>query len=139
MVVIMVHWLVKRGIEHETALTELWERMTIERNGGLYREFLTKAVESQDDKFNTFSITDPAYTTYINIGFWKDVKSFDEAVGQYIAPPEKRRPLNGPLKDVEMQTLYLREFEFKIRERIILTKVKDRKGALKFPPADLTR
>ena len=137
MIVIMVHWLIKRGVEHEHAFKEMWQKMRVDPNSGLIREFLTKAEEAADEKFNTFSITDPAYITYINIGFWKDVASFDAAVGQYIAPPEKRKPMDGPLKDTEMLAVYRHPFEFKIRERIILSKVMDRDGALSFPAADL--
>jgi hypothetical protein len=64
----------------------------------LYREVLTQPVEAEDSKFNTFSITDKAYTTYINIGIWKDLESFDAAVGTYIQAPEKRKPLAGSYK-----------------------------------------
>jgi hypothetical protein len=32
-------------------------------------------------------MTDEAYKTYINIGIWKDLKSFDDAVGRYIQAP----------------------------------------------------
>lgn len=137
MVVILVHWLIKRGIENEQAFEAMWQQMRVDPSTGLYREFLTKAEEAEDPKFNTFSLTDPSYTTYINIGFWKDVKSFDEAVGKYIAPPELRKPLRGPLRNTEMLAVYRHSFEFKIRERIILSKVQDRKGALDFPLADL--
>jgi len=133
----MVHWLIRRGVEHEQAFKAMWEKMKIDPNTGLYREFLTKAEDAADEKLNTFSITDRAYITYINIGFWRDVASFDAAVGQYIAPSEDRSPSTGPLKDAKMQADYRHKFEFKIRERIILTKIKDRKGALDFPDADL--
>jgi hypothetical protein len=95
MVVIMVHWLIKKGIENEEAFESMWRRMTIEPNTGLYRELLTRPVSAEDPKFNTFSITDKGYTTYINIGIWKDVGSFDRAVGRYIQPPEKRTPLRA--------------------------------------------
>ena len=77
MVIIMVHWLIKRGVENEHAFKALWAKMSIDPNTGLYREVLTKPVEAEDSKFNTFSITDNAYITYINIGFWKDIESFD--------------------------------------------------------------
>ena len=137
MVVIMVHWLIKRGVENEQAFKAMWQKMKVDPNTGLYREFLTKAEEAEDPKFNTFSLTDPAYITYINIGFWKDVESFDAAVDKYIAPPELRKPLEGPLKDTEMLAIYRHKFEFKIRERIILSKIQDRQGALAFPDADL--
>ena len=137
MVIIAVHWLIKRGIENEEAFKAMWQKMKIDPNTGLYREFLTKAEEAEDPKFNTFSLTDPAYVTYLNVGFWKDVASFDAAVGKYIAPPELRKPLDGPLKDTEMLAVYRHSFEFKIRERIILSKVMDRQGDLAFPDADL--
>lgn len=137
MVVIMVHWLIKKGIENEQAFEEMWKQMTIQPNTGLYREVLTQPVEAQDGKFNTFSITDKAYTTYINIGIWKDLASFDAAVGRYIQAPERRKPLGGSFKDKEMLASYQHDFEFKIRERVILKKLWDRKGALEFPAADL--
>jgi hypothetical protein len=62
MVVIMVHWLIKKGIENEQAFETMWKKMTIQPNTGLYREILTQPVEAEDAKFNTFSITDKAYT-----------------------------------------------------------------------------
>jgi hypothetical protein len=37
-----------------------------------------------------------------------------------------------------MLAIYQHDFEFKIRERVILKKLWDRKSALEFPPADLT-
>lgn len=138
MVVVMVHWLIKKGYENEEAFKAMWERMKIDPNSGLYREILTKPQEAADDKFNTFSITDPAYVTYINIGFWKDLESFDEAVGKYIAAPEMRKPLSGPYAGKEMLAVYRLPFEFKVRERLILSKVLDRKGGLEFEPADLS-
>jgi len=137
MVVIMVHWLIKKGIENEEAFVAMWRKMTIQPNTGLYREVLTQPVEAEDPKFNTFSITDMAYTTYINIGIWRDLQSFDETVGKYIQPPEKRKPLSGPYMDREMLAVYQHTFEFKIRERVILKTILDRKGALEFPDPDL--
>jgi hypothetical protein len=137
MVVIMVHWLIKKGIEHTEAFEAMWKTMSIEPNTGLYREVLTTPVQAEDAKFNTFSITDNAYVTYINIGIWKDIESFDAAVGKYIQPPERRKPIRGTSKGKEMLAIYQHDFEFKIRERIILKKILDRKGALEFPDSDL--
>lgn len=137
MVVIMVHWLIKKGFENEKAFEAAWKKMTIEPNTGLYREMLTRPVATEDPKFNTFSLTNTAYTTYINVGIWKDIESFDAAVSRYIQPSEMRNPLDGPKKDQELLAVYQNEWEFKIRERIVLEKLYDRKGALEFPPADL--
>ena len=137
MVVILVHWLVKRGIENTEAFENMWKQMTIRPNTGLYRELLTRPVQAEDPKFNTFSITDEGYVTYINIGIWKDIPSFDAAVGKYIQPAEWRKPLSGPYKGKKMLAVYQHDFEFKIRERIILKKILDRKGAAEFPEPDL--
>lgn len=135
MVIILVHWLIKKGFSHEQKFKETWTNMTIQPNTGLYREMLTTVELDSDPKFNTFSLTDEAYKTFINIGIWKDLESFDEAVGKYIMPPENRAPIAKP--DTEMQAIYLQDFEFKMRERVILSKVLDRKGALELPEADL--
>jgi hypothetical protein len=137
MVVIMVHWLIKKGIENEQAFEDFWKSMTVQPNTGLYREVLTRPEEQDNPKFNTFSITDNAYITYVNIGIWRDLESFDEAVGKYIQPPERRKPESGRRQDREMLAVYLEDFEFKIRERVVLKKVLDRKGSLDFPTPDL--
>lgn len=137
MIVIMVHWLIKRGAKNTKAFEAMWKRMSIHPNAGLYREILTKPVQADDPKFNTFSLTDRAYVTYLNIGIWKNVASFDAAVGKYIQSPERRKPLKGSYKRKRMLAVYQHNFEFKIRERIILKKLWDRKGAASFPKSDL--
>lgn len=41
--------------------------------------------------------------------------------------------------DKEMLAVYRYDFEFKVRERVILEKILAREGALSFPDADLHR
>ena len=135
MIIVLVHWLIKTGIDHEEKFKKVWKNMTIEPNTGLYREILTSVEVNDNPKFNTFSLANPAYTTFINIGIWKDLKSFDDAVGKYILAPERREPLAKP--GTEMEAVYLQDFEFKLRERVVLSKVFDRQGALELPEADL--
>lgn len=138
MLVILVHWLIKKGFENHQKFEAMWRKMTIDPNSGLYREILAVPEHAEDAKFNTFSITDPEYDTYINIGIWKDIESFNAAVSKYIQPAERRAPLAGPAKDVEMLAVYQHDFEFKVRERIVLKKFLDRKGAAEWPTADLS-
>jgi hypothetical protein len=126
--------MIKNGYENEKAFKNMWQSMKIDPNSGLYREILTKPVEAEDSKFNTFNITSPSYSTFINVGIWKDLSSFDAAVGKYIQAPEKRCPLNS---NKEMLAVYREKFEFKIRERIILEKIQDRMGGSELPEADL--
>jgi hypothetical protein len=87
-------------------------------------------LEPSNPKFHSFSIADPFYSTYINIGMWESVAAFDEAVGKYI--PEAQIVF----KDGRQKyTIDLESFEFKLRERAILRVVSDRGGQL--PPAQL--
>ncbi|MBS0224745.1 MAG: hypothetical protein JSS25_00170 [Proteobacteria bacterium] len=109
--------------------------MTVDEHAGLYREILTRldktATDQADGKFHTFSVGDPFYSTYINIGIWNDLESFDSAIGKYI-PDVKIEEKSGR----RTQTVELEEFEFKLRERVVLEVVGSRGGEL--PPATVT-
>ena len=130
MVIILVHWLIKKGSEEQ--FLAAWRKMSVGRNSGLYRELLTSVEQiTTDPKFNTFSISDPNYTTFINIGLWESLEAFDEAVGKYIPETEAYEAEDGRKKIM----ISLEEYEFKLRERTVLKKVFDRGGAL--PPADM--
>jgi hypothetical protein len=130
MVVILVHWLIRKG--HEDRFTDRWREMTVESHSGLYREILTKLdiTAEQDTKFHTFSVGDPFYSTFINIGIWHDLDSFDAAIGWCI--PDVKVEDGGGRR---VQTVELEEFEFKLRERVVLEVIGTRGGAL--PPANV--
>jgi hypothetical protein len=129
MVVILVHWLIKKNSEAE--FEARWHQMTVDKGSGLYREILTTLdPEPMDSKFHTFSVGDPFYSTYINIGIWESVFHFDTAIGKYISNPEVVEK-NGRKK----YSIELEAFEFKLRERVVLKVVSDRGQAL--PPAQL--
>ena len=124
MVVILVHWLIKTGMED--AFQSRWKQMSVRADSGLYREILTKIdVGPANPKFHTFSLGDPFYSTFINIGMWESVDAFDLAVGKYI-PEAQIVERQGRQK----LTIELEEFEFKLRERVILEVVSDRGGQL---------
>jgi len=123
-VVILVHWLIKIGMEE--TFTARWKQMTIGKEAGLFREILTQiAVRPSNPKFHTFSVGDPFYSTFINIGLWESVEAFDRAVGKYI-PEAEIIHKDGRQK----YTIELEEFEFKLRERVVLEVVADRGGQL---------
>jgi len=44
MMVIMVHWRIKKATENEQAVEAMWKIMTIQPSTGLYREVLTRQV-----------------------------------------------------------------------------------------------
>lgn len=96
--------------------------MSVDEKSGLYREILTTLEKpnadednTDDERFHTFSVGDPFYTTYINIGIWKDLSSFDAAIGRYI-PQTKVTEKDGR----SFLTTELEPFEFKLRERVVL-------------------
>lgn len=124
MVVILVHWLIKLGMEEK--FTARWKQMSISKDAGLFREILTRIdVRPSNPKFHTFSVGDPFYVTFINIGVWESVEAFDRAVGKWI-PEAEIIEKDGRQK----YSIELEEFEFKLRERVILEVIADRGGQL---------
>lgn len=131
MEIILVHWLIKKGREND--FEAHWQSMTVNTAEGLYRETLTTPDKNTfNPKFQTFTLENPNYTTYINIGMWKSLKDFDKSINKYF--PKATSKIKG--KKV-IQTIELEDFEFKIRERIVLRKVLDRGG--KLPKADIKK
>ena len=125
MVVVMVHWLIKQGQEKEF---ENWWRseMSVPKDAGLYREILTTIdAEPTDSKFHTFSVGDPFYSTYINVGIWNSLEEFDKEIGKRIPEPEIIKE-DGKIK----YTIKMEAFEFKLRERVVLKVISDRGGQL---------
>jgi len=128
MEIVLVHWLIKRG--REIDFENHWKKMSIEADNGLYREILsTPDKNTFDPKFQTFTLENPNYTTYINIGIWKSLSDFDKAVEKYF-PKASTEKKNGKT----IHTIEVEDFEFKLRERIVLRKVSDRGVSL--PDAD---
>jgi len=124
MVVVLVHWLIRPGKEED--FKARWEQMIIGANEGLYREILTELDrEPANPKFHTFSLGDPFYSTFINIGVWESVDHFDRAVGKYIPEAEIVEKDGRQKFSIELE-----EFEFKLRERTVLKILSDRGGQL---------
>jgi hypothetical protein len=128
MIVILVNWLIETGKEQD--FIQRWHKMTIGSDSGLYREILTQLDMDTNPKFHTFSLGDPFYSTFINIGMWESVEHFDKAIGKYI-PEAKIFEENG----IRKYTISLEAFEFKLRERVVLKVIADRGGQL--PDAQL--
>jgi heme-degrading monooxygenase HmoA len=122
MVVILIRWFIKE--DYEKKFIEIWtDAMKIPKDEGLYREILTTAdTNEQDSKYHSFSLEGPYYKTYINIGIWRSMEDFKRIV------ENRYFPLKQIIDDKYYIQLY--EFEFKLRERIILKVITDRGGNL---------
>ncbi|HEY3975142.1 MAG TPA: hypothetical protein VGM18_19200 [Candidatus Sulfotelmatobacter sp.] len=126
MMIILVYWQIKEDRVEE--FEKYWKTlMNVELKKGFYREILTKPVAMSDPKFNTFSITDRNYRTYVNIGFWSTVEDFERAVQETLP---KASQTTDPASGRTRQAIELEPFEFKLRERIVLTPIWERGGSL---------
>jgi hypothetical protein len=128
MIVILVHWIIQPGKEED--FKKRWYQMTVEQGSGLYREILTELDKESNPRFHTFSLGDPFYSTFINVGMWESVEHFDKAIGKYI-PEAQVFEENG----IRKYSIKLEAFEFKLRERVVLKIISDRGGQL--PEAQL--
>ena len=76
--IILVHWLIKEGKQDE--FVNHWKNvMQLGKPEGFYREILTTPESVPDPKYNTFSVTDRNYETFINVAIWESVEHFDKA------------------------------------------------------------
>jgi heme-degrading monooxygenase HmoA len=123
MEIILVHWLIKSDKTEE--FVDHWKNnMKVGNAEGFYREILTRPISKPDDKFNTFSVTDKNYDTYINIALWESVEHFDAAIKTFFPKTESQTKTDGKRKIV----IELEDFEYKMRERIVLKPLGDRSG-----------
>lgn len=122
MVIILIRWFIKEGFEDK--FIDTWTNtMKVPKEQGLYREILTTVDTNEKDlKFHTFSLENPHFKTYINIGIWNSIDDFKELIESKYIPKEN---LYEGRSVVE-----LKEFEFKMRERIILKVISDRGTSL---------
>jgi heme-degrading monooxygenase HmoA len=100
MVIILIYWQIKKG--QELVFERYWKTlMNVERKKRFYREILTKPLTMSDQKFNTWSITDPNYSTYINMGFWSSVEDFERAVQESMPKASQATdPTSGRTKHI---------------------------------------
>src|SRR5215813_1892795 len=126
MVIILVYWQVKEDRVEE--FEKYWKTLgNVEGKKGFYREILTKPVAQSDSKFNTLGLTDRNYCAYLNLGFWNSVEDFERAVQETMPKTFQTADLaSGRTK----QSIELEPFEFKLRERIVLTPIAEHGGAL---------
>jgi hypothetical protein len=114
-IVILVRWQIKKGRREE--FVRSWERILTPRDlSGLHREILTGPDPSVAPRHRTLKVgaIDDAHETFVNVGIWKSVAAFERAVGAFI-----RRHKAG--------------FEARLRERVVLVPLSDRRGHYRLP------
>lgn len=112
--IVVVEWKIKAG--RECDFLDYWAtRSTIPNRSGLVGEFLSE-VDSQP--WINWKLEE-GYTTYYNVGIWRDAPAFQDQIGKYI--DNNRAPL---------------DFEAAKRSRMFLAPERWRIGAASLPASD---
>ena len=109
MVIVIIHWKIHRNAEARRLFLKNWrECLEIDNREELVGEFLSAPLSEVEAKFpctvlNTQSSS--LYESYFNVGIWKSIESFREAViDESVGIEPKTEP-----------------FEYEYRERMILS------------------
>lgn len=131
MVVVIVRWYIKKGQEEN--FKHIWiTKMEPVFKDGLFREFFSKPVDIVNEKYHTLDVESNHYTTFINIGIWRDIEAFDQAIGSFI--PDRNKPnLEEFPEKHNKELIEVFDFEFKLRERVVMTIEEDRVGDWELP------
>ncbi|MCB5174664.1 MULTISPECIES: hypothetical protein [Microvirga] len=101
--IVLVEWRIKKGREDE--FLKYWsEQATIADRSGLISEFLSRVEDQKQFPWMVWNL-DPRWTTFVNVGFWRDGADFQQQIGRFInnaKPPldfeaqKRRRVLVAP-------------------------------------------
>lgn len=87
--IVLVEWRIKKGREDE--FLEYWStRATIADRSGLIGEFLSRVEDRKQYPWMVWNL-DRRWTTFVNVGFWRDGADFQEQIGRFIdnsKPPQ---------------------------------------------------
>lgn len=115
---VVVHWKVKLG--RETEFLDYWStRATIEDRDGLMCEFLCSVEDRMRFPWITLQALDPRWTSFFNVGLWRDAAAFQDQIGRRI--DDASPPL---------------DFEAERRERVFLAPERWRLGRSTLPASD---
>lgn len=135
MVIVIVRWYIKK--DDEPRFKKIWvEKMEPKIKDGLFREFFSKPIDVIDEKYHTLDVESKYYTTFINVGIWENIEAFNEAIGSLIPSREKPDLMKFPEK-TDKEIIEVFDFEFKLRERVVMNVEEDRVGFWSLPSPTL--
>lgn len=81
--IVIVHWKIKPGREAE--FLDYWStRSVIGDRSGLVGEYLSSVANRDRAPWINWQNLSLKYTSYFNVGVWRDVDAFQEQIGQFI-------------------------------------------------------
>ena len=119
MFIILIHWQIKPTDEHISAFQKFWrEEVPINNDNGLIGEFLSEPIRAEDVKYPIDIILpdeEKPYVSFVNVGIWKDEKSFYDQVGKYIPPQGKTREFEQyPRRRIPLEPKFWRRGKFQL-------------------------
>ena len=117
--IIFVEWRIKKGREEE--FLEYWStRATVADRSGLIGEFLTRVESRKQFPWIVWNLDD-RWTTFYNVGLWRERTDFQEQIGRFIDTSRPPQP-----------------FEARRRRRVFLAPERWRLGCPGLPLSDPT-
>ena len=86
MIIVLIWWRIKPTDEAEAEFKERWrQELKIDDKSCLLGEFLSMPVAADELKFLSQDFLDiyGDYRTFVNVGIWRDLSSFEQQVGKY--------------------------------------------------------
>ncbi|MBM6594268.1 hypothetical protein [Microvirga pudoricolor] len=87
--IVLVEWRIKKGREKE--FLDYWStQATIKDRTGLIGEYLSRVEDQKQYPWMVWNL-DPNWTTFVNVGFWRNGADFQEQIGKFIdnsRPPQ---------------------------------------------------
>lgn len=131
-VIVIVRWYISKGMD--AAFKRTWvEKMEPPISDGLFREFFSKPTDNPDERFHSLDLESEHYTTYINVGVWHELADFDNSIGKLI--PKRKKSEEVGKEDRELIEVF--NFEYKLRERIVMNVDEIREGYWNLPESTL--
>jgi hypothetical protein len=118
--IVLVEWRIRKG--HEDEFLEYWSRRaTVPDRSGLIGEFLSRVEDQNEFPWMTWEL-DERWTTFVNVGLWRQGADFEKQVGRFI---DKSRP---PM-----------EFEAESRRGVFVAPERWRTGGTALPASEHNR
>jgi hypothetical protein len=119
--IVIIHWRIRPGHENRRRFLSHWSgKFTIENRANLVGEFLSEPLTKEEVHFDCKTFEESVdYTSFFNVGIWKDAASFKTDVYDRLA------------KDRDLES-----YEFDYPDRMVLTGLNWRRGELQLPDTD---
>lgn len=88
--IIVVHWKIRQGMEDQ--FLQYWAtRALVADRSGLVSEFLSSPIDRERLTWINWSGLDPRWSSFYNVGLWRDEAAFQDQIGRFIdnsRPPQ---------------------------------------------------